>query len=141
MARYRRPARARIVRRKHLPAVVLLVIGLESLVVAAIPFQQQPNPLAGRRLFIDPASAAKRQAESLRRSKPQDAELLSRIADQPVARWMGGWVGDIGREVDNAVSIITKSGTAGISVKPANQTRAGVLALDVDEYVGVHEFH
>ena len=58
-------------------------------------------------MYVDPNSAAKRQAETLRRSRPQDAELLALIADRPVARWLGGWVSDIGKEVDAAVSTIT----------------------------------
>ena len=76
----------------------------------------QANPLAGKRLYVDPNSAARRQAETLRRSRPQDAALLSQIANQPVARWLGGWVGDIGREVDNAVSTITGSGALPVFV-------------------------
>ncbi|MEP6990152.1 MAG: glycoside hydrolase family 6 protein [bacterium] len=78
--------------------------------------QASGNPLAGKRLYVDPNSAAKRQAETLRRSKPQDAALLAQIADQPVARWLGGWVGDIGREVNNAVSTITGAGALPVFV-------------------------
>jgi endoglucanase len=77
---------------------------------------QAANPFAGRRLYVDPNSAAKRQAETLRRSRPQDAELVARIAEQPVARWLGGWVNDIKREVDNAVSTITGSGALPVFV-------------------------
>lgn len=77
---------------------------------------QASNPLAGKRLYVDPNSTAKRQAETLRRSRPQDAALLAQIADQPVARWLGGWVGDIGREVDNAVSVITRTGSLPVFV-------------------------
>lgn len=76
----------------------------------------QRNPLAGRRLYVDPNSAARRQAETLRRSRPQDAALVEVIANQPVARWLGGWVGDIGREVDAAVSTITSSGALPVFV-------------------------
>ncbi len=76
----------------------------------------QGNPLAGKRLYVDPNSAAQRQAETLRRSRPQDAALLTQIANQPVARWLGGWVGNIGREVDNAVSTITGAGSLPVFV-------------------------
>ena len=79
--------------------------------------QQVPrNPVAGRRLYVDPNSEAKRQAETLRRSRPQDAQLIAQIANQPVAKWMGDWVRDIGREVDNAVSTITRSGALPVFV-------------------------
>jgi endoglucanase len=78
--------------------------------VLRAPAQPLPtNPLAGRRLYVDPNSAARRQAETLKRSRPDDAALLARIADQPVARWLGGWVNNIAREVDAAVATITKS--------------------------------
>src|SRR3954464_11955592 len=72
--------------------------------------QSSANPFAGRRLYIDPNSNAARQAETLKRSKPQDAKLVAAIAHQPVAKWIGGWVGNIGREVSSAVSTITGSG-------------------------------
>src|SRR5207237_2312425 len=71
--------------------------------------QSNSNPFAGRKLYIDPNSTAKRQAETLRRSRPQDAALLDEIANRPVARWLGGWVSNIGQEVQNAVSTITGS--------------------------------
>lgn len=67
------------------------------------------DPIVGKKLYVDPNSNAQRQAETLRRSRPQDAELIARIASQPAARWLGGWVGNIAREVDNAVSTITRA--------------------------------
>jgi endoglucanase len=74
------------------------------------------NPFSGKRLYVDPNSTAKKQAETLRRSRPQDAELLAQIADKPVARWLGDWVNDIGREVDFAVSSITRTGALPVFV-------------------------
>ena len=134
MARSRRTAvaRARIVRPDVSPAArparraartVLLVLCAEgALSVGLMPrtafafVQQGGNPLAGKRLYVDPNSNAKRQAETMRRSRPQDAALLAQIADKPVAKWLGGWVGDIGREVESAVSTITGSGSLPIFV-------------------------
>lgn len=82
------------------------------------PLQQEAtsNPLAGKRLYVDPNSDAQRQAETMRRSRPQDAALLKQIADRPVARWLGGWVTDIGREVETAVSTITGTGALPVFV-------------------------
>ena len=74
------------------------------------------NPFAGKRLYVDPNSAAKRQAETWRRSRPQDAALIERIANQPVARWLGGWVSDIRREVNQAVATMTGSGSLPVFV-------------------------
>ena len=87
-----------------------------GVVLALLMQAQAANPIAGKRLFVDPNSAAKRQAETLRRSRPQDAELLMRIAQQPTARWLGDWVRDIRREVDAAVSTITGSGALPVFV-------------------------
>lgn len=77
---------------------------------------QAANPVAGKRLYVDPNSNAKRQAETLRRSRPQDAELVARIANTPTARWLGDWTRDIRREVDAAVSTITGSGALPVFV-------------------------
>lgn len=106
-------------------AIVTLVIYLEGALTGAIVPRStvvallqaaNPNPIANKPLYVDPNSTAKRQAETLRRSRPQDAAMLAQIADQPVARWLGGWVSDIGREVDNAVSTITRSGALPVFV-------------------------
>jgi len=77
---------------------------------------QGRNPLAGRRLYVDPNSTAQRQAETLRRSRPQDAALIDRIARQPTARWIGDWASDVGREVNSAVSTITGAGALPVFV-------------------------
>src|SRR5437868_4115481 len=76
----------------------------------------QGNPFAGKRLYVDPNSTAERQAETLRRSQPQNAALIQQIANQPVARWMGDWASNIAREVDAAVSTITRAGALPVFV-------------------------
>jgi endoglucanase len=83
---------------------------------ALVSGAQGRNPLAGKRLYVDPNSTARRQAETLRRSRPQDAALIDQIARQPTARWMGDWVSDIGREVNSAVSTITGAGAMPVFV-------------------------
>ena len=95
-----------------------LVVALAVPVTVSAQARQQSSssPFAGRRLYVDPNSAAKRQAETIRRSRPQDAVLLDRIASQPVARWLGGWVTDVQREVRNAVTTITGSGAIPVFV-------------------------
>lgn len=86
------------------------------LVVAAFLSGAQGNPLAGRRLYVDPNSNAKRQAEALRRSRPQDAALVDQIARQPTAKWLGDWVRNIGGEVNAAVTTISGSGALPVFV-------------------------
>ncbi|HZF72127.1 MAG TPA: glycoside hydrolase family 6 protein, partial [Gemmatimonadaceae bacterium] len=65
------------------------------------------NLFSGARLYVDPASQARRQADAWRRSRPADAALMDKIAAQPLAQWLGGWNLDIGRDVSDAVSRIT----------------------------------
>src|ERR1700682_5443356 len=95
-----------------LVSLCLLTLGL-TLVPARAEAQSASqafiNLFSGARLYVDPASAAKRQADAWRRSRPTDAELMDRIASQPVAQWLGGWNVDIGRDVADAVSRITGS--------------------------------
>ena len=90
-----------------------LLLALHAVTTAAL---LQGNPFAGRRLYVDPNSAAQRQAETLRRSRPQDAALLQMIAKEPTARWLGGWARDVRAEVDAAVSTITRSGALPVFV-------------------------
>ena len=103
--------------------MVLFVLSLQAVLYGAaapeggfVILQVAANPLAGRRFYVDPNSTAQRQAETLRRSRPQDAELLAQIAQRPVARWLGGWVPNIAREVDAAASTITRTGALPIFV-------------------------
>lgn len=97
-----------------------LLIGI-ACVAAAVELMRPEvaraqNPLAGKTLYVDPNSTAKKQAEALRRSRPQDADLIAMIADRPVARWLGDWVPDIRREVDIAVTAITRAGALPVFV-------------------------
>jgi endoglucanase len=97
-----------------------LVFGVAPLprVTAQAPPGASPssNPLAGKRFYVDPNSDAKRQAETWKRARPADAELVAQIANQPVAKWWGGWASDIRREVDQAVATITRSGALPVFV-------------------------
>ena len=97
----------------HLAAGGALLLALHVVTTAAL---LQGNPFAGKRLYVDPNSTAKRQAETLRRSRPQDAALLQLIAKQPTARWLGDWARDIRAEVDAAVSTITRTGALPVFV-------------------------
>ena len=64
-----------------------------------VPAEGQ-NPFRGKRLYVDPANPAMKQAQQWRRSRPQDAALMRRIADQPQAIWIGDWMRDVRREVN-----------------------------------------
>ena len=97
-------------------ACIALALVVSGLAVRAQPSSASSNPFSGRRLYVDPNSSAHRQAETWRRSRPQDAALLDRIASQPVARWLGDWSTNVAREVNDAVSTITSSGALPVFV-------------------------
>jgi endoglucanase len=63
------------------------------------------NALAGVRLFADPATPLKREADAVRRERPDDAALLDRIAAQPTAHWLGGWARDLRGEVGHVLDL------------------------------------
>ncbi len=65
------------------------------------------NLFSSAKMYVNPFSPAKKQADAWRRTRPADAALLDKIANQPIATWMGNWNADIGGDVRNAVSRIT----------------------------------
>lgn len=68
-----------------------------------------PNPLDSRRLYVDPASNARRAADELRTRRPAEARALDIIAQQPQAFWMNEWAGDVKRAVG---TVVRKAGDA-----------------------------
>ncbi len=74
------------------------------------------NPFAGTKGFIDPASNARRQADIWRTSRPQDATLLDKIANQPQADWFGDWDADIESAVSSRVTRIAADGALALLV-------------------------
>ena len=69
------------------------------------------SALAGVRLYVDPHSNAVAQARKWQNSKPREAELMRRIADQPMANWFADWSGDVRGAVNSVVSAAAASGT------------------------------
>jgi len=103
-------------RTRRRAAFVALAFVLSGFAVGAQQAAPAPNPFAGRTLYVDPNSNAHRQAETWRRSRPQDAALIDRIASQPVARWLGDWSRNVAREVNDAVSTMTSAGALPVFV-------------------------
>lgn len=65
------------------------------------------SAIRGKTLYVDPSSAARRQVDAWRKSRPADAQMLEReVASQPTAVWIGDWSrdvrGDVGRVVEGA---------------------------------------
>ena len=103
-------------RTRRRAAFVALAFVLSGFAVGAQQATPPSNPFAGRTLYVDPNSNAHRQAETWRRSRPQDAALIDRIASQPVARWLGDWSSNVAREVNDAVSTMTAAGALPVFV-------------------------
>ena len=102
-------------------AIALTAATLTAETRAAAAYQlhlvsETVNPFSGRRLYVDPNSPARRQAETWKKSRPQDAALIERIARQPVARWVGSWVQNVQREVNQAARTITGAGALPVFV-------------------------
>jgi endoglucanase len=72
--------------------------------------------LVGARIWQNPDSPARRQADAWRNSRPGDATMMDRIASQPVAQWIGGWTGDVRSHVRNIISRAASDGTVPVFV-------------------------
>ena len=68
-----------------------------------------PNPLANTRLYVDPSSNARRQADQWRSSRPADARAVDIIAQQPQAFWINEWAGEPKRAVSGIVKQVRKA--------------------------------
>src|SRR6476646_6951540 len=92
-------------------ARVLALAALVSLVPARAGAQTVSeafvNLFRSAKLYVDPSSRAKQQANAWRKSRPADAALMDKLANQPLAKWIGNWNVNIGRDVSDAVARIT----------------------------------
>jgi endoglucanase len=77
---------------------------------------QGTNPFRGKRLYVDPSSPARRQAQIWQRSRPEDAARMRRIAEQPQAIWLGDWMRDIRGQSDALVARIAAAGALPVFV-------------------------
>ena len=75
-----------------------------------------PSLLIGARLWHNADSPARRQADSWRSSRPSDAAMMDRIASQPIAQWIGGWIGDVRSHVRNIVDRASDNGSVPVFV-------------------------
>ena len=74
------------------------------------------DPFDGAKLYVDPNSSAKRQANDWRVSRPADAAQMDKIAAQPDADWFGDWSGDVMAAVDSRVTTIAGDGALPVLV-------------------------
>jgi endoglucanase len=78
--------------------------------------EAMPNPLAGAQLYVDPGNPARAQAQAWRRSRPADAAVLDRMANQPQAIWVGDWNGDVAGDVSRALGAAARAGAVPVLV-------------------------
>ena len=76
----------------------------------------RPNPIANTELYVDPNSNAWKTAHEWRKSRPDAAAALERIARQPRASWINEWAGDPRRAVDRIADRITGAGALPVFV-------------------------
>jgi len=89
---------------------VILGIGFLLILIGRL------DPFERAKLYVDPHSNAKRQAEEWEVSRPEDAAQMDKIAAQPSAYWFGGRDEDIRKAVDERVTTITDSGALPVLV-------------------------
>jgi endoglucanase len=85
----------------------------------ATPLAADPpasGPPADVRLWVDPNTPARQQADSWRASRPDDARVLDRIAEQPQAVWFGEWNRDVRRDVKRVVDAASAAGALPVLV-------------------------
>ncbi|MEX0672725.1 MAG: glycoside hydrolase family 6 protein, partial [Candidatus Paceibacterota bacterium] len=66
--------------------------------------------------FYNEEGPADRQYDEWKDDRPEDAELIKKIVDQPIAKWFGGWNNDIKSDVDAYVSKAHKQGKTPVMV-------------------------
>lgn len=74
------------------------------------------NPLAALPFWVDPYSNARKQADAWRSTRPEDAELMERIASQSQADWFGDWNRDIHAAVRDRTTQIAGAGAVAVLV-------------------------
>jgi endoglucanase len=79
------------------------------------PPPPSPTPPSGSifasgRLWIDPNSRARQQADAWRSSRPADAAQMDKVAAQPQAVWFNGWHSDIRSAVASLTGTIVNAG-------------------------------
>src|SRR5688500_15983747 len=90
---------------------LLTVTAAQAVAMPAVAAGDPPasSVLRGRKLYVDPNAAARKQVDAWRKSRPADAQLLEReIASQPTAVWIGDWTrvvrGEVARVTGDAAA-------------------------------------
>jgi len=83
---------------------------------APIPPPVTENPLKGAKLFVDPEASVVGRANFLRKTDPEKAALLDKIAKEPQALWMGEWNSNIYRAAAHFVDRAVADGSVAVII-------------------------
>ncbi|HUR91125.1 MAG TPA: glycoside hydrolase family 6 protein [Gemmatimonadaceae bacterium] len=75
-----------------------------------------PNPFAGRTLYVNPNSNARKTANEWRATRPADADQMEKIAARSNARWFNEWAGDVYAAVTGAMTAAESQGALPVLV-------------------------
>jgi len=81
-----------------------------------VPPPVTANPLKGAKLFVDPEANVVLKANFLRKTEPDKAALLDKIAKQPQALWMGEWNSNIYRAAAHFVDRAMADGSVAVII-------------------------
>ncbi len=81
-----------------------------------VPPPVTANPLEGAKLFVDPETPVMGKANHLRKTEPEKAARLDKIAKQPQALWMGEWNSDIYRAAAHFVDRAQADGSVAVII-------------------------
>ncbi len=81
-----------------------------------VPPPVTANPLKGAKLFVDPEASVMLKANHLRKTDPDKAALLDKIAKQPQGLWMGEWNSNIFRAAQHFVDRAEKDGSVAVII-------------------------
>jgi endoglucanase len=88
----------------------------EPLTEAPAPPKATGNPFKGMKLWVDPESLSMLTASSLRKTDPEKAKILDKIAKQPQALWVGDWNKDVKRYIEHIIGKTKADGAVPIFI-------------------------
>lgn len=97
-------------------AMAALAVPVSASALPLPGFTEAASRLVGARLWVNPSSPAKKQADAWRRSRPSDADALDLIASTPTATWIGDWNRDVAGDVRRVVSQANRDGALPVFV-------------------------
>jgi endoglucanase len=83
---------------------------------SAPPVTSVKNVFTGAKLYVNPNSNAKKQANAWRNARPNDALLMDKVASGAETEWFGNWNGNVQNDVNNVVTQITNTGALPVLV-------------------------